>query len=713
MHISSRMLLARLTLVAGAFWFTYLLSISDIAAAQQAGRSQKQAILSDSELKKVTSSYARPSLSNRLFNALLATQSIKPAFSWSMPDRRYGRDRNNDGLIDLPNSFEYVHNVGVCPCVEDDCLNKGPQFRVQFDASGTQFPPIGPPPPAPSPSGAPEEGSPPEYPTPSPHELYAQFRGLMRQLQWEVDGEPREFAKLAMQWVYETCLPEGEFTVTLRAVDNFTEEWKTRSRRITVEDFLIVTLGDSYASGEGNPEFRHVTSWNIDWNSVYFNGEHNTSLSDWRRMRIEQNAAWKIANHYRAPSGLSAVDGKEIRVAIWADDGQPPGPPTVKRIVEGMFINGSQVIYEIVVPIMWAFDQFSPQRKEHDRSHRSSFAASSQAALELENASDKYSVTFVNLAMTGATINEGILGNYNGASTSRFWETADMRAQIDQLRDMVGKRKIDILYISVGGNDIGFGNAVVGLLLRDQAPPYFRQVDFGKIIEGVRTGLWQEVENSIGFFSWLVSWTEKKGMDRLLAAYDELATKIAAYGFTFGQIAISEYPDFTAEIDSNGDLIWCDQILGGIKFPLQIDTDELKWAYNNILIPLNEKIREASQNRGWTYIGGIAARTDGHGLCAARPYQPENYSPSLPVPDRPNERVRWFRTAAESEVIQLDGERDKTFGTAHPNELGHQSMKKALLDAWARPSITDSQPWLLRGFIDIARAYRAFAQFMH
>jgi len=610
---------------------------------------------------------------------------------------RYGLDANQNGLVDLPNTFDYVHNVGVCPCTNDDCQNGQPQFRVYLDASPTRFPPIEN---APVPHAQHSEDSPNGsrgYTPTDPALAYAQLRRNMRQLEWEVDEQAVTPEQLDWQWHYAICIPEGEHLVTLKAVDNYTAEWATYQRIITVEDLLIVTLGDSYGSGEGNPDRDYVAALSIDWNAVMRDSTHVP-----RNMLgvAGVSAITNDALHFveRRTHGVRS-DNTHVRIAVWADDGQPPGVPTDKQFSLGTIdwsLDASGIMrrhrydYHLSVSGIPDFDQFSQERREHDRSHRSTFAASSQAALELEHESDKYSVTFVNLAMTGAGIDDGILTNYNGAGTSRFVETADMKSQLLQLRSMIGRRKIDVLYLSVGGNEAGFANAIAGLLMRDGLTRYV--VSEEMVLEGVKTGHWQDVENSAVFFSWFVSWTEKKGRDRLLAAYDELAENLRNNQFEIGQIAISEYPDFTARFGSDGSLYWCGELLGDIKTTFEIDLDEIQWAYNALLVPLNDVIWQGAQAQGWTYVSGIASRTDGHGLCAFQPYEFDGYDPVHPVPDRLAESIRWFRTARESEVVELDGAPDKTMGTAHPNEFGHKAISLSLLSAFKRPTIIDHVP---------------------
>ena len=118
------------------------------------------------------------------------------AFDWSMPART-GLDADHDGVID--------------PVTD---INPG-TFTVNFDACAST--------------------------------------GSIQHYRWTIGGE---FAGES-----STCdgfsdqLAEGEYTVELKTVadDGSTA---TVTRQVTVQDFLIVAVGDSYGSGEGNPEKR-------------------------------------------------------------------------------------------------------------------------------------------------------------------------------------------------------------------------------------------------------------------------------------------------------------------------------------------------------------------------------------------------------------------------------------------------------------------------
>ncbi|MSZ57889.1 MAG: hypothetical protein F2697_05100, partial [Actinobacteria bacterium] len=155
-------------------------------------------------------------------------------------------------------------------------------------------------------------------------------------------------------------LPEGAHTLTLRVASGKKSVGKTITAQVS--NILMVALGDSYASGEGNP--RNVESW---------------------------------------------------------------------------LAGGS------------LFTQFTPYW-DSDPCNRSTRGAPAQAALALEQSSPKTSVTLVYVACSGATVTSGVLGPFAAAGQTQ--------SQIEQVRQIIGGRQIDLVSLSIGGNDIGFSSVL-------------------------------------------------------------------------------------------------------------------------------------------------------------------------------------------------------------------------------------------------------------
>lgn len=184
---------------------------------------------------------------------------------------------------------------------------------------------------------------------------------------WIVDGTVGAWSILKKTKCATTIdLQEGAHNVTLEVRQG--SKTARRNFPVDVRNILMVALGDSYASGEGNP--RNVNAW--------------------------------------MQSGGSFD-------AYWDDNA----------------------------------------------CHRSVLGGPARAALALERATSATSVTLVDVACSGATVEQGVLGPQAGAAGL---------SQIEQVRRIIGGRAIDAVTLSVGGNDVGFGAMLETCLLRLDCP---------------------------------------------------------------------------------------------------------------------------------------------------------------------------------------------------------------------------------------------------
>ena len=329
------------------------------------------------------------------------------SFNYTM-DKRFGRDDNANNMIDLPNTCEYVHNLPLGGCASG-VPTEPTKFNVTFNGEGRIL----------------------TYLAGQPLKKYDFFADTFK---WEITGPgiERSLQNEQSQPEWSVSLQEGEFTVTLTVEGHYGEGQtavNSFARKIKVIDMLIVSIGDSYASGEGNPE--------------------------------------KVLN----------IGSDEFQV-FWADD--------------GAMSDGSTLVSRISL--------------DHIRSHRSTLAGPAQAALAIEEAQPNSSVTFISTAASGATVSEGLLGTYEGLDEYKDFNLPPMDAQIDQIKNLVGDRTIDYLFISIGGNDIGFSNIIKSLILHGGAENPVRNTAclgdnypdqiYCLIDTAIHSGNWNLVEDS-------------------------------------------------------------------------------------------------------------------------------------------------------------------------------------------------------------------------
>ena len=162
-------------------------------------------------------------------------------FDWSMAPRFL--DRNSNGIPDLPNTFEFVHNLPNGACTTTDCSNIVPKFNITFDGSSSAAHLIE------------HQG---EFVVSSTRPFFS----------WKIvslDGQEVASSSFTSSPVWNTRLPEGayEVSLTVALAGSTTASGKllgvtveeTSVPRIRFEDILIVSIGDSLSSGVNRPGF--------------------------------------------------------------------------------------------------------------------------------------------------------------------------------------------------------------------------------------------------------------------------------------------------------------------------------------------------------------------------------------------------------------------------------------------------------------------------
>jgi lysophospholipase L1-like esterase len=353
---------------------------------------------------------------------------------------------------------------------------------------------------------------------------------------------------------------------------------------------------------------------------------------------------------------------------------------------------------------LWADGVGNPGVEEaHAAAHRSTVAWPARVALALERSDRTSSVTFVSVAASGASVARGVLGPQPG--------TADL-PQVEQVAALVGDRPIDVLLVSIGGNDIGFTEIIRRLVDADPLfDPICYRTDLANIWAAARDGDWtrasalrpglpfgiecRAVHDSDGL--------QLAGLNGLPAELDRVAAALDAT-LQPDRVVIVEYPDPTGRQSDDGDQAVCGEIVGdtfgAFRF-LEISRREQELGKARIIEPLNRIVEEAAARHGWAYASGVAgAFAAGHGYCADWPdYRPPGSSGS-PSPDRPDDwyhnpgaspalistaepSTSWYRTARQSAILQGPDQAYRTAGTLHPNEVGHAQMAAAVLGVLA------------------------------
>jgi hypothetical protein len=379
---------------------------------------------------------------------------------------------------------------------------------------------------------------------------------------------------------------------------------------IAVHDVFIAGMGDSFAAGEGNPD------------------------------RPTEFSRTRSASYGTAPDD-TPLDGYPARQGDWEEVGDV------------------------------AFLDTGP-RWMSQACHRSLYSYQTRVALQLALEDPHRAVTFVSFACAGAEVTSGLLLQYKGtewapdqpdkpqlsavaraqcgetpAPEKSYLNTYSLNGQLPMLENITlatcprGKgRRIDLLLLSIGGNDVGFARVVANTILGNESTlrtlsGWMGQVQTAEELVKALPELEQRYKalNRAIHLHLAMPWTES---DRIiLTAYPLMAVQDQGGDVCpDGQTGMNVFPEF--------------------RLSQQRATGAEKASER-----LNELMRKISKSFSWTFIERHRPEFSGHGICAGadgtalhlgdetriprlvngtwQPFNPGDYQAYT-------SRQRWFRT---------------------------------------------------------------------
>lgn len=235
-------------------------------------------------------------------------------------------------------------------------------------------------------------------------------------------GDPREIAVPCHEEV-RLRVAYGRPTIVSVNVISGDTTLATLSNEILVRDFLIAGLGDSIASGEGNPD---------------------------RAVQLEDTGFCfrrfgPGVNQFFRPSRANYQGDRSCEMSVG----------------QGVVASNSGD---------WAR---SSARWLSAACHRSLYSYQLRAALGLAVAEPHVAVTFIPLACTGATIEAGLLAGQRGrecagaksCSLTVPGQIAQLTQTLAAARKSDGERRLDLLLLTIGANDIDFSGMVADVIV--------------------------------------------------------------------------------------------------------------------------------------------------------------------------------------------------------------------------------------------------------
>jgi hypothetical protein len=327
--------------------------------------------------------------------------------------------------------------------------------------------------------------------------------GPVASYEWDLDGAPLATSASCAGTFFEVD-SEGTHQVTLRVLDG-AGGVASVTRSVRVQDWLVVGLGDSYGSGEGNPdEPVSLSQFNaaataqaalaaaeqalaaklVDYANAQLDFDELMPLiltaqsrySEWLAAAADVDANCGHLTPIRCAQAEAAFVTASARLtAALAAIGMDTlfGSPTLGGVLSDLrgsvqnalnVARGARDAAQAArdaaqVTLQNALAQIRPRWQDR-RCHRSATSGQVQAAKRLEDSDPHTSVSFIHLACSGAKISVGLLGTYAGSEPMGNEPNSPLPSQIDAAGQLTEGREVDALVVSIGGNDVKFASVL-------------------------------------------------------------------------------------------------------------------------------------------------------------------------------------------------------------------------------------------------------------
>ncbi len=384
---------------------------------------------------------------------------------------------------------------------------------------------------------------------------------------------------------------------------------KKANTSLRVKDIFIVGVGDSFASGEGNPDdpvkFSDVRSadYGLDPDNRPMAG-YPTRRGDWKR--IGDGAFLKEAARWQSRACHRSLYSYQLRTALQLAIEDPHRAVTFA----GFACSGSEITVGMFLRHKGnEWDKNPPQLPQ---------------------------LSYVSEELCG-----------KGDSTPKDYTSGYTQlGKLPELQNMVlnkcykPRRKIDLLLVSIGGNDVGFSSLVANAIMQDKS----LLKDLGGWLGSVYGAT--EARQALGVlktrytalnkaFHYMLKIPWKQSDRIILSAYPRMERREDGVSLCpSGNAGMSLYPDFS------------------------VVNKKLEEA-SRFADELFDLMKSSSKAHGWTFVDEHREQFAAHGFCAVSPDQPDLIAEQLDLPRyadkqwssyQPSEflpyasRQRWFRT---------------------------------------------------------------------
>jgi lysophospholipase L1-like esterase len=411
------------------------------------------------------------------------------------------------------------------------------------------------------------------------------------------------------------------------------------SARVT--DLFVVGMGDSFASGEGNPDVpvrfspNRTAEYGIGANNAQLNG-YPARFGDWKAIGdkafIEENARWLDQACHRS------LYSHQLRAALQLSVEDPHRAVTFV----GVGCSGAETVFGVF--LRYKGHEWVPNPPEY-----SQISAVAEAQCAGREAPD--------YELPEAYHINGRIPDLKGGLVLK-------KCDADKAR------KIDLLLLSVGGNDIGFARLVANAVLADSS--MLRRLGgwFGHVYGFAEAGAQLDqledrlkAVNRAAHFLLHVPWPES---DRVI---------------------LTGYPPMALLEDGNA---VCPDGQAGMNILPDFFLSEAKAREGNIAAErLHAVMQDSAKQHRWTLVQSHRTAFRGRGICAGHTDAPWTMADEMRLPRRVNgtwepynpsewrpyaSRQRWFRTPNDAFMT----------GNFHVSQSLLQKVMKAQGFSWVQ-----------------------------
>jgi hypothetical protein len=307
---------------------------------------------------------------------------------------------------------------------------------------------------------------------------------------------------------------------------------------------------------------------------------------------------------------------------------------------------------------------YEPHR--YSQCHQSKFSGQALAALAIEQADPKTSVTFIHLACSGGTIPAGIVGEYEGIEKPREGTGGNRPAQVDTAAALSTNREVDAFVMSIGGNDIGFSHTIMECVTTEPCFATTEQTLSDQEIDNLCDSYTVGPAPIAAVSAQICKATLKKAAHSFVGsnAQEEFFKKLASLPKLYAEVEnrlrqlwpslasnrmfLTQYPMVTRDHNN--------EVCGAYQDPSKnlpgISGPEYLWAEQVVATLLNQTIADQEQVLGWNVVKGIDEAFRLHGYCSDD---------------------SWIVRIKESFVTQVG-----MSGTAHPTARGQMAYAEKI-----------------------------------